>query len=564
MKEIKPTLSPEHLADLHKSGLLDETIEQAGLYSVCPSEIQRVLGFDSPELESLLAFPYPGCNGFTRFKLFPSLETKGGGTMRYFQEKGSGLHIYFPPGFDHSAEVIRISEGEKKSLEGTQEGLNVCGLGGIWNFALRDNNGNPQLIEDFQRLDFRSVRSIEIIPDGDFKQKEGVRHAVYRLAYLLGGEFYNKKGYESLSEAVDCIRVVELPLYFKLDDFLCEYGVRAFEGLPRITVADRIFDDIREKERKEVTRIDLQDSLIGLKTLLTMDIPGRPRLFLWLPQGGLAMVYGPRGIGKTYFSLSLAVSLATGKSFLRWAAPPETGVLLVDGEMLISDLRERLVNLLPHEPAKPISLLSGEQVFMKIDRDLNFADLEFQAAVIGLLEANPELRVVVVDNISCLFMGLKESDKNDWEKVIPWLLTLRRRGISVVLIHHSGKSGDQRGTSGREDMLDSVIRLESVPGNQNEGARFIVRFTKCRGAYGKDIEPFETVLDLNNPEAWTWKPLEESNFERMIELAKDGVDTVNDMANELGISKGMVSRLKKQGVKKGMLKDGRKIIPIEG
>jgi len=319
---IESKVHPAHLADVRQSGLSDETIAQHGIYSVCPGEIKRIIGWDPPELKSLLAFPYPGCNGFTRFKLFPSLETKGGGTMRYFQEKGSGLHIYFPPGFDHSAEVIRISEGEKKSLEGTQEGLNVCGLGGIWNFALRDNNGNPQLIEDFQRLDFRSVRSIEIIPDGDFKQKEGVRHAVYRLAYLLGGEFYNKKGYESLSEAVDCIRVVELPLYFKLDDFLCEYGVRAFEGLPRITVADRIFDDIREKERKEVTRIDLQDSLIGLKTLLTMDIPGRPRLFLWLPQGGLAMVYGPRGIGKTYFSLSLAVSLATGKSFLRWAGCP--------------------------------------------------------------------------------------------------------------------------------------------------------------------------------------------------------------------------------------------------
>jgi len=34
-----------------------------------------------------------------------------------------------------------------------------------------------------------------------------------------------------------------------------------------------------------------------------------------------------------------------------------------------------------------------------------------------------------------------------------WLLVLRRRGISVMVIHHAGKSGLQRGTSRREDVL---------------------------------------------------------------------------------------------------------------
>ena len=55
----------------------------------------------------------------------------------------------------------------------------------------------------------------------------------------------------------------------------------------------------------------------------------------------------------------------------------------------------------------------------------------------------------------------------------------------MVLVHHAGKGGDQRGTSGREDMLDTVIRLDRVHGASNDGAKFIVRFTKCRGAYGR-------------------------------------------------------------------------------
>lgn len=113
-------------------------------------------------------------------------------------------------------------------------------------------------------------------------------------------------------------------------------------------------------------------------------------------------------------------------------------------------------------------------------------------------------------------------------------------------------------------MLDSVIHLE-MPGYKEEvsGARFTVRFTKCRGAHGKDIEPFEAILNLEGPETWTWKALEETNFDRMLELARDGVDGVNEMAEMLGLSKGMVSRLKKQGIKKGILRDDRRIILAE-
>ena len=39
-------------------------------------------------------------------------------------------------------------------------------------------------------------------------------------------------------------------------------------------------------------------------------------------------------------------------------------------------------------------------------------------------------------------------------------LDLRRRGIAVLFIHHGNKSGGQRGTSRREDILDFVIQLK--------------------------------------------------------------------------------------------------------
>ena len=277
------------------------------------------------------------------------------------------------------------------------------------------------------------------------------------------------------------------------------------------------------------------------------------------------MVYGARGIGKTFFSLSIASSLVTGTPFLKWGEPSKTiGVLIVDGEMALSDLKTRLTDLLIKEPIQPLQIISSEVAFEKTDQDINLVDGDQRDAILRILDANKEIRLVIVDNISCLFSGIRESSKDDWEKVIPWLLSMRRRGVAVVLVHHAGKGGDQRGTSGREDMLDTVVRLERIHGASNDGARFSVNFTKSRGAYGEDIEPLEVALDLESKELWTWKKLEESTYERMISLAREGVSTGTEMAEELGITPGMVSKLKKQGVEKGELVKGTTIKLVGG
>ena len=47
--------------------------------------------------------------------------------------------------------------------------------------------------------------------------------------------------------------------------------------------------------------------------LLKMEIPLRRTLLMpWLPEKGAAMLYAPRGLGKTYLSLSVAYAVASG------------------------------------------------------------------------------------------------------------------------------------------------------------------------------------------------------------------------------------------------------------
>src|SRR5215831_12894374 len=86
-----------------------------------------------------------------------------------------------------------------------------------------------------------------------------------------------------------------------------------------------------------------------------------------------------------------------------------------------------------------------------------------------------------------------------------WALAQRRASRSVLFIHHAGNSGTQRGTSRKEDVLDTVIGLRRPPDYLVEqGARFEVHFEKSRGFYGSDAEPFETRL---LGDQWTISPI---------------------------------------------------------
>ena len=76
--------------------------------------------------------------------------------------------------------------------------------------------------------------------------------------------------------------------------------------------------------------------------LLTMTFPPRVLMLApWLPEKGLAMIFAPRGVGKTWIALSIAHAVAGGGEFLCWRAPRPRRVLYIDGEMPAAALQER-------------------------------------------------------------------------------------------------------------------------------------------------------------------------------------------------------------------------------
>lgn len=155
--------------------------------------------------------------------------------------------------------------------------------------------------------------------------------------------------------------------------------------------------------------------------------------------------------------------------------------------------------------------------------------------------------MVVLDNIATLCRTGKENESQSWQTMQAWLLELRRRGMTVLLIHHAGKSGDQRGTSAREDIMDTVISLRRPREySMAEGARFEVHLTKARGILGDDAKPFEAnLLTEGNALHWQVRELEDVELDELKRLLQEGY-SIRDCAEEMGKSKGAIQRLKKK------------------
>jgi hypothetical protein len=149
-----------------------------------------------------------------------------------------------------------------------------------------------------------------------------------------------------------------------------------------------------------------------------------------------------------------------------------------------------------------------------------------------------EIRLVVLDNLSTLIRSGRESESDSWLPVQEWVLRLRSKGKSVLLIHHAGKGGQQRGTSRREDVLDTVIALRKPENiSPDSGTCFEVHFEKNRGLYGDEIKPFEARLETqlsNDGEKninWECKSLEDSTFESLQTFSK--VESSRDLHSQL-------------------------------
>jgi Domain of unknown function (DUF3854) len=181
---------PQHLADLRKSGLTDETIKLQKITDVPPQMIGQLLGFCPAPVRSALLFPYPDPRGgfmpHIRVKVFPTIsEGANGHTIKYLQPRGSAIRVFFPlatlPAVLDGDAPLFVVKGEKKALAVAQQGLPVVGIAGVEGWHAR---GSRSPLPDFQPIRLMG-RLVEIVPDSDYRTNRAVTQAVSGLATAL-------------------------------------------------------------------------------------------------------------------------------------------------------------------------------------------------------------------------------------------------------------------------------------------------------------------------------------------------------------------------------------------
>ena len=286
---------------------------------------------------------------------------------------------------------------------------------------------------------------------------------------------------------------------------------------------------------------------ISMEEFLLSTLPERDYLLHpVIPEQGIVMLVAKRGIGKTFTALHMSLSVAGGLSLFNWHAPKARRVLYVDGEMPAISMQERLAALATGMAAPPHAM----QNFSIITPDIQSRPMPDLATTYGQQALEPFLAgvdLLVLDNLATLCRTGKENESQSWTPMQTWLLDLRRRGMAVLLVHHAGKSGDQRGTSAREDIMDTVISLRRpTTYSVAEGARFEVHLTKARGIVGEDAMPFEVHLrSEGNQLIWDVNELVNVQAEQLKQLLAEGF-SIRDCADEMGLTKSVVHRLKKK------------------
>ena len=288
-----------------------------------------------------------------------------------------------------------------------------------------------------------------------------------------------------------------------------------------------------------------------------LNLPKRqPILGTWFLEGDLGFIYGPRGLGKTWLAMLLGRAISDGASIGPWTATEAGRVLYVDGEMAVDASLERAEQMRQGQ-SDNFFLLHHEPLFHLTGKVLNLTSIESQAALTAACLAH-SIKVLFLDNISCL-LTLKENESDAWgERVLPWLLELRRHRIAVLFIHHAGRNGLMRGTSKREDAAFWSIKLSEAKGDHDrDGASFVATFDKNRNATNEECPSlfwhFEPKPDGSVIPTWTTL----TPMQIFLGLIEDGLKSCGDIAQEMTVSKGTVSKLAKRAVA-----DGR--ITIEG
>lgn len=260
-----------------------------------------------------------------------------------------------------------------------------------------------------------------------------------------------------------------------------------------------------------------------------------------LPTEGIIMVHAAAGVGKSFFCQYMAMCLSYGYPFFDFSVNKPSRVCYIDGEMSLASLKERFHKLggcFPLEDGNPsLSLISSAQQKAPMDFSLPQFQIEF-------LKCLDQFDIIFFDNLSTLTSFEDENQSSQHFALQKFLLEIRKRGKSVVLVHHDNKSGGYRGSSMRDVILNVRIQLTGCMDEDSSDPCFYVRFLKVRGSRA-NLQPFQVKIKSFPTHFLLGKySYKEGMLEEIQEMEQLGMSGA-DIQRELGISKKIYQKIKK-------------------
>jgi len=268
----------------------------------------------------------------------------------------------------------------------------------------------------------------------------------------------------------------------------------------------------------------------------------------------ITIVNGFRGGGKSWFVDVLSNEISWGGQIGPWKVEKPLNCLKIDGEMPLSLLQERMRKMnagrdVEEKPAKWYIYPESYAYRIGLNR-ANLLEAVWRSRIQDEIE-RLDIGLLVLDNLSSLCPGIDENDKTPFDAVNRWLLELRFNGVTIIMTHHTGKSGEQRGTSAHEDHVDTALVLEKPPGYiYDDGCKFVCTPTKDRDfiMHGESV----TLQLTDDPDTGR------SEFATVItkggrgQAVLLGPTLTRSDARDLGISDRTLYRIRKQAEEEGV------------
>lgn len=295
--------------------------------------------------------------------------------------------------------------------------------------------------------------------------------------------------------------------------------------------------------------------------LSTPTTPRKPLVTPWLREAESVLVYAPTGVGKSMLTLTLALSIAGGGSFLGWTVSEPRRVLLVDGEMHREDLADRCRSLLATVEGCDHALAGQNLTVLSRQHqhpDADFPDLAQADGQDAMLHRIREggFNVVVIDNLSTLAQCEDENSASAIRPLLSFLLRLKQAGVACILVHHSNKSGKgYRGSTMLSTTFEVILSLQRPEGwTPDQGAAFELQWDKYRGKPDPRIAPLNVILEQAENSQWRHSATHAPVLRQLIELVRSmDYATQKEVADAAGISPSEVSKRKRDAIKASLI-----------